>query len=149
MNKHERYRQKDLDGYRKRKREYARTPEQRAWRTTYMRGWRERNRERHNELARQSYERHKNDLGKSEERRRATLKPYGMSLGDYEMMFLWQGGRCAICYKPPSKNRSLHVDHDHETGEVRGLLCYSCNGRLGWIEQFQSTILDYLKLEVW
>jgi hypothetical protein len=37
-----------------------------------------------------------------------------------------EGGVCAICGRPP-KTRKLHVDHDHKTGKVRGLLCYTCN----------------------
>ncbi len=41
-----------------------------------------------------------------------------------------QGGGCAICGKPPG-DIALHVDHCHETGRVRGLLCFSCNAGLG------------------
>jgi hypothetical protein len=41
-------------------------------------------------------------------------------------MLAAQGGGCAICGAPP-KTRRLHVDHDHKTGAVRGLLCYRCN----------------------
>jgi len=37
-----------------------------------------------------------------------------------------QGGTCAVCPGPPQ-----HVDHDHETGEVRGILCSNCNQALG------------------
>jgi len=40
-----------------------------------------------------------------------------------------QGGGCAMCGKPP-KNRRLHIDHDHKTKIIRGLLCYYCNRQL-------------------
>jgi hypothetical protein len=39
-----------------------------------------------------------------------------------------QGGLCAICEGPLERP---HVDHDHETGKVRGVLCFNCNGGLG------------------
>ena len=42
-------------------------------------------------------------------------------------MFDAQGGLCAICQTAPA----VHVDHDHETGAVRALLCFNCNGGLG------------------
>jgi hypothetical protein len=42
-------------------------------------------------------------------------------------MFDAQGGLCAICHAAPA----AHVDHDHETGAVPALLCFSCNGGLG------------------
>ena len=67
------------------------------------------------------------------QRREAVLsREYGMSLSDYRRMEESQGGLCAICGEPePGKFGNLHVDHCHETGEVRGLLCASCNLGLG------------------
>ena len=55
---------------------------------------------------------------------------YGLTLGAYQEMFTRQGGRCAICGAPPGK-RALAVDHNHETGEVRALLCARCNVGIG------------------
>jgi hypothetical protein len=57
-------------------------------------------------------------------------RTFGISQADYEALLATQGGGCAICGKPPGKI-SLHVDHDHETGDVRGLLCVGCNNALG------------------
>ena len=45
---------------------------------------------------------------------------------NYDTLLELQGGHCACCPRRPGKNR-LHVDHDHQTGEVRGLLCWRCN----------------------
>lgn len=58
------------------------------------------------------------------------LRTYGISLADYDTLFILQQGGCKICHKPPKPNKNLHVDHDHKTGEVRGLLCYYCNRRV-------------------
>ena len=64
--------------------------------------------------------------------RKSYLKrKYGMTLEDYERMLEAQGGVCAICGEPRPEERTLHVDHDHETGEIRGLLCFRCNNALG------------------
>jgi hypothetical protein len=46
-------------------------------------------------------------------------------------MLAAQGGACAICKEPRPEERTLHVDHDHETGKIRGLLCFRCNNALG------------------
>lgn len=66
-------------------------------------------------------------------RSRQYMRRYGIDLDTYEQMVADQKSRCAICRSLPV-NRALCVDHDHETGEVRGLLCHSCNTGLGFIE---------------
>jgi Recombination endonuclease VII len=55
---------------------------------------------------------------------------YGMTLSDYDNLLRIQGGLCAICGRPDER-RCLHVDHDHDTGVIRGLLCEHCNAGLG------------------
>lgn len=55
---------------------------------------------------------------------------YGISNEDYASMLEAQGAVCAICEQP--QERKLFVDHCHDTGTVRGLLCHSCNVGLGW-----------------
>jgi Autographiviridae endonuclease VII len=80
-------------------------------------------------------------------RRYHLKRTYGMTLDDYDAMLLSQNGVCAICGKPRPEDRTLHVDHDHETGEIRGLLCFRCNNALGDFEEqyalFQRAA-DYL-----
>ena len=58
---------------------------------------------------------------------------YDISRTQYESLLQLQGGRCAICRRGPegSGKKKLTVDHDHLTGEVRGLLCNHCNVALG------------------
>lgn len=57
---------------------------------------------------------------------------FGMTLDDYHRLLEEQGGGCAVCGKPPGKKR-LHIDHDHQTLAVRGLLCQHCNVALGFV----------------
>lgn len=57
------------------------------------------------------------------------MKKYGLTIRAYDLMLLNQGGACAICRRFP-KTKRLNVDHDHTTGQVRGLLCYVCNKKL-------------------
>lgn len=78
---------------------------------------------------------------------RVSLKHlYGLTLEEYKDMEEEQGGRCAICGEVPDRHR-LYVDHDHKTGEVRGLLCSRCNMGLGQFRdnpRFLEAALDYL-----
>lgn len=71
---------------------------------------------------------------------------YGLSLEDYKEMVEKQDGRCAICGKIP--NYRLCVDHRHDTGKVRGLLCRTCNkaiGQLGDTPYALERALRYLE----
>lgn len=61
---------------------------------------------------------------------------YGISLIDYEELFNKQNGLCKIC----GKEKELHVDHSHKTGEVRGLLCHRCNNGLGCFDDSPALI---------
>lgn len=67
--------------------------------------------------------------------RDATLRAkYGVGQADYEAMLKAQGGGCAICGRTNpgvSWGRNLHIDHDHSSGRIRGLLCQPCNTSIG------------------
>lgn len=52
---------------------------------------------------------------------------YGITPEQYNKMLRRQYKRCAICERPPKPGKHLHVDHDHKTGRVRGLLDWWCN----------------------
>lgn len=67
------------------------------------------------------------------------LKKYGLDKTSYEVLLKKQKNNCAICLQEFVS--TPHIDHDHKTGKVRGLLCYPCNSGLG---QFDDKI-DRLK----
>ena len=67
-----------------------------------------------------------------ESKRKARLRQeFDLSLAQYESMLAAQGGGCAICGRPPRDDISLHVDHDHDSGAIRGITCFRCNNALG------------------
>ncbi len=67
--------------------------------------------------------------------RKSHLKrQFGISLEDYDRMLKLQNGSRFLCARAPRPGISLHVDHDHTTGRVRSLLCFSCNNALGDFE---------------
>ena len=90
-----------------------------------------------------------------EVRRQRTLKTkYGISVEQYDQMLADQDGACAICGgSGPGASRFgvLVVDHDHETGDVRGLLCSNCNSAIGLMGDSLETVkkaADYLSRRV-
>ena len=83
-------------------------------------------------------------------------RKYGITLAEYDELFEAQGGVCALCKKGETTKRMkkgegrerLAVDHCHDTGRVRGLLCFKCNtaiGALGDTEEAAQNVVDYLK----
>ncbi len=81
------------------------------------------------------------------------LRKYGITLDDYEALFAEQNGRCAICLVTPENERfgMLSVDHNHETGEVRGLLCRHCNFAIGLLNdnhERAERLVGYLTKEI-
>lgn len=57
---------------------------------------------------------------------------YGITAEDFDRILREQGGVCGACGGPPfGTGRTFHIDHDHVTGKVRGLLCQNCNVALG------------------
>jgi len=67
---------------------------------------------------------------------------YGLTSADVEAMIEAQGGTCATCPGKPE-----HVDHDHETDKVRGILCFNCNQALGNVRdspEVLQNLIDYL-----
>ncbi|MCU1427916.1 MAG: hypothetical protein JWL83_1916 [Actinomycetia bacterium] len=67
--------------------------------------------------------------------RKSHLKrKYGLTVEQYDAMLEAQGGVCAICREKPG-DLTLHVDHDHVSGETRELLCVRCNNALGLFQE--------------
>lgn len=64
---------------------------------------------------------------------------YGITEDCYRTMLEEQGGVCAVCFASPS-GRRLDVDHCHDTGEVRGLLCNRCNQALGLLQDDEDRL---------
>ena len=67
---------------------------------------------------------------------------FGLSSDDYAATLADQGGGCALCGRTPLAGRSLHVDHNHETGVVRGLLCFRCNAGIGQFREDKLRLAD-------
>ncbi len=85
----------------------------------------------------------------SRNRDKHLARTYGLSQEGYETLLALQGGVCAIC-KRAATAKAFHVDHDHTSGNVRGLLCDNCNRGLGCfkddIERLASAIAYVSKL---
>jgi len=78
---------------------------------------------------------------------------YGISLEEFHQRFANQNGACACCggLEPGGPKGQWNVDHDHLTGEVRGILCINCNlgiGKLGDSIEGLERALAYLKKSI-
>lgn len=108
---------------------------------TYAYDWYRRNRE---EQLAKGRERQRTPRAKRQKREYHLRVMYGLSITEYEAMRRRQKGKCLICRE--YFGRKLVVDHDHETGRVRGLLCCRCNSDLGLFENptIVARVLKYL-----
>lgn len=80
--------------------------------------------------------------------RRSHLKRrFNMTIDQYDEMAEKQNHKCAICNESEvySRNKFLCVDHDHKTGERRGLLCNKCNRGLGLFKDDQETLIKAIQ----
>lgn len=84
-------------------------------------------------------------------RKRNLKSRYGISLTEYKKMFEAQGCKCAICGTTENnttgdrKDWNFAVDHDHQTGKVRGLLCNNCNRALGLFQDNAQLLAEAKK----
>lgn len=65
--------------------------------------------------------------------RKYTLQRHGLTANEYESIWKSQDGCCAVCLLPENGNK-LDIDHNHDTGEIRGLLCRKCNIAIGLLD---------------
>ena len=74
---------------------------------------------------------HKKEYSYGNNKDKHLKRLYGISYKEYQVMLEAQGGRCAICATDKPGKRAFAVDHCHDTGNVRGLLCTNCNTGIG------------------
>ena len=76
------------------------------------------------------------------------INKYGITRSAFESMLLGQGGVCAICKTDKWGDRRPAIDHDHRTGEIRGILCFRCNLALGLLDDEPGRVMaafEYLQ----
>jgi hypothetical protein len=82
--------------------------------------------------------------------RRKKLKSLGITEEKYNEIFESQNFVCAICKKEKDAVRDWHLDHNHNTGFVRGILCPQCNVMLGFAKDDSNTLRNAIEyLEKW
>lgn len=76
------------------------------------------------------------------ERRARDLSKYGIDITVFQTFWDSQDGKCSICERALMlTSRGCHVDHDHKSGQVRGLLCHGCNTSLGHLKDSVDNLL--------
>jgi len=77
--------------------------------------------------------------------RRALLpRVYGITVEQYNEMLNRQQGTCAMCGELLIPGHGTHIDHNHSTKAIRGILCHTCNKAVGWVEKHQEKVRVYL-----
>ncbi len=88
-------------------------------------------------------------LKKDDHRFGSIRRRYGITKDQYLDMIEEQNDRCPICEKTlPTETKHIHIDHDHKTGNIRGILCASCNTTLGRFNDdvvILQNAIDYLE----
>ena len=104
--------------------------------------WQQNNREKTVKVSQKWYWKNKEKTRAS-----ARYRKYGITQEDFDYLLKEQNKSCAIC-KVSFENQTPHVDHDHDTGYVRGLLCSKCNTGIGLLQDCLITLgqaKDYLE----
>lgn len=95
--------------------------------------------------ARQLYVVDNKDQCKKSDRAYYLKNNYNLSIDDYNQLFNSQDGKCKTCETHQSElNRPLCVDHNHDTGKVRGLLCNNCNRAFGLLKENVKTLTNLI-----
>lgn len=95
------------------------------------------NREHYLEVKRKHHKEHREEMRATERKRL-----YGLSESDFQSLLVAHKGKCAICGNPAPIGGVLRVDHDHQSGRVRGLLCNRCNLLLGLAKDDPERLLE-------
>ena len=111
----------------------------------YQRQYRLRNKEK-----RKQYSKDHHDNHPDARRSMVYRNTYGITVENYNEMLTKQNNVCAVCKNPEvishnitKKPKRLSIDHDHKTGQVRGLLCHRCNVFLGNYEELKNLISEF------
>jgi len=121
----------------------------------YSRQWHLDNREKKNKYSLQYYYNHREkELKRMKQRylykgkKELFISKYGLTYKDWEGLWYTQDGRCAICDKFFAEKKDICIDHNHKTGEIRGLLCKRCNIGIGLFDdnhELLNNTVKYLK----
>ena len=111
-----------------------------------MKRWRAENKHRYREYHKTRYLKHRTALIKKAHWDK-WYRRCGLGFDYFREMLRVQGGLCAICTIAMKPGKETHIDHDHVTGDVRGLLCNKCNWAVGHAENRNwdmATVAEYL-----
>ena len=102
--------------------------------------WQQVNKERTRELKRAWAKRNRPQITLNQRARK-----YNLTSEELRAIYQAHNGLCDICGNPPNLKRPLlNIDHNHNTGEVRGLLCTPCNIGVGWAEKFARNLDQFM-----